>query len=509
MKPRLPYTAEEGRGTGQDWAARPPDAAGPSLGQELSRYCAGQPDLSGVRLMRDGKDAFAARALLARSAERTLDVQYYIWHDDLSGSLMFDELEAAADRGVRVRLLLDDNGTARLDTRLACLNMHERMEVRLYNPFRIRRPKTINWLFDARRLNHRMHSKSFTADSQISILGGRNIGDEYFAARPNGLFADLDILAIGDVVPEVSKAFDRCWNSGFSRPLESLVPNPSARKRKKEARKAAALARSEKAEHYREAVRAQPLFRQLADGTMELTWAKVSLVEHAPEPLEGPAPGKLGLDALLPGELPRPETGLDLVSGYFVPTAAGAHELGDLARQGVSVRVLTNCYAATDVGFVHAGYAPYRRCLVEAGVALFEMPAPNDKPRTARKFVRPGSRLARAAREPGSTLHAKAFAVDRKQLYVGSANFDPRSACLNAELGLLIESEDLAGAMADLFDREIACTSYRLGVDSRGRLQWVDERDDDVEPEFVEPGTTWFSRMLVGLLARLPIERLL
>lgn len=422
---------------------------------------------------------------------------------------MLDEIEAAADRGVRVRLFLDDNGIPRLDRRLASMNLHASVEIRLYNPFAVRWPKSINWLFDFRRLNHRMHAKSFTVDNQVTILGGRNIGDKYFAAREDGLFADLDALAIGPVVAEVSDAFDRCWNGPLAYPLEDVVSPPSRRARKRLAHNAASQAGSEKAQGYLETIRARPLFTQMANGEVELTWAKVSLIETEAEPPPTTVKQSIGLSRLLPAGLQRATSELNLVSGYFIPTDEGTADLQALAESGVTVRVFTNCYAATDVGFVHAGYVAHRNALLASGVQLFEMPAPDDKPKTARKFMRPSSRLARTARAPGDTLHAKAFAVDRRQLYVGSANFDPRSARLNTELGLLIESEELATAMSDLFENDIACNSYRLGLSDDGRIQWTDERDDLPEPEFTEPGTSLFSRALVRLLSSLDIEWLL
>lgn len=467
------------------------------------------PGWSGVSLLRHGKDAFAARALLARTAQRTLDVQYYIWHDDLSGFLMLDELVDAADRGIKVRLLLDDNGIPRLDDRLAAVAAHENIEIRLYNPFRIRWPKPVNWLFAFERLNHRMHSKSFTVDGIATIIGGRNIGDEYFAAKKEGIWVDLEVMATGGIVAAVETAFERGWTSPRTSRLMDVIRPVSKRRRRALIAETAARAHSVKAQNYLDEVRSAPLFREIAEDKFSFREAELRLVHHDPDN-EGPKDAeRTGLAQILPRGLGTINRELDIISGYFVPTEDGVRDLAKLAQNGVTVRVLTNCYASTDVGFVHAGYAPYRPALLEAGVQLFEMPAPDDKPRTTRKFVRPGSRLARAAREPGTTLHAKAFVVDRTRLYIGSANFDPRSAHLNTELGFVIESPELADLMAGLFDREIASNSYRLVLAADGRVQWIDERDDEPSPERTEPGTTAFSRSIIALIARLPFERLL
>lgn len=484
------------------------DTGTTTIGREIGSLAPADAALSGVRLLRDGKDAFAARALLARAAERTLDVQYYIWHDDLSGSLLLDELEAAANRGVRVRLIVDDVGTARLDGRLACLNAHRNFEVRLYNPCTIRWPKPINYLFAFRRLNCRMHAKSFTVDSQATILGGRNIGDEYFAARKKGQFADLDVLAVGPVVRDVSRAFDACWNGTEVRPIESMVGPVSARQRRRLERARVKLATGDRAERYLAAVRSRRLFGEMIDGTLTMTWARTTLVNHdyaEPGSREGPT----DLRALMPAGLPLPQSDLDVISGYFVPTATGTAELAALAGRGVQVRVLTNSYAATDVGFVHAGYAPCRPKLLAAGVQLFEMPAPDDKPKSGSKFIRTSSARARALRDEGRSLHAKVFGVDRRQVYIGSANFDPRSAYLNTEMGFLIDSPQFAAELWHSFDTDVAHNVYRLALTDAGEVSWMDARDDDPVQEVTEPYTTVLTRAFVTLLSHLPIERYL
>jgi len=484
------------------------DTSATTLGREVESRAPNDEALSGHRLLRDGKDAFAARVLLARSAERTLDVQYYIWHDDLSGSLLLDEFDAAARRGVRVRLIIDDIGTARLDARLRIFAEHPNFDVRLYNPCVVRWPKPVNYLFDFKRLNCRMHAKSFTVDSQASIVGGRNIGDEYFAARKKGQFADLDVLVVGAVVPEISQAFDAYWNGPEVRAVETIVDRVSTMRREIVEAARVKLATSDRAQRYREDVRHRRLFGELIDGTMTMTWACSRLVNHDyRDAMRGEGPNDLA--TLMPKGLERPVKELDVISGYFVPTAAGTAQLAALARAGVRVRVLTNSFAATDVGFVHTGYAPCRPALVGAGVKLFEMPAPDDKPKTATKFVRTTSASARALRDEGRSLHAKTIGVDGRQVYVGSANFDPRSAHLNTEMGLLIDSPELAQDLSRSFDQEIAENAYRLGLGEDGELCWTDARDDHPRPERTEPGTTWISRALVRLLSKLPIERFL
>lgn len=464
---------------------------------------------SGFVLLRNGKDAFAARVMLARMARCTLDIQYYIWHDDLSGSLMLDEVAAAAERGVAVRLLLDDIGVVRLDARLAELASHPLVDIRFYNPFRLRRARAINWLFEFRRLNHRMHSKSFTVDRLATIVGGRNIGDEYFAAKEKELWADLEVLTCGSVVSEVGDSFESCWRGKRARPLAEVVGRVSARKRRKALAEAREIADSDKADHYCRSVMAAPLFLDTQAGRVRFSRAKARLT-ITPGALDDRVPdGGCGLQSLLPEGLARPDTRLDIISAYFAPTEAGARDLTDLADGGIRVRNLTNSFASSDVGFVHAGYAPYRKRLLAAGVDLYEMPAPSDKPKTARKFVRTGSRRSRSGRALGTTLHAKAVAVDGRQLYIGSANLDPRSAVLNHETGVVIESPELAERIAEMFETDIATQSYRLRLDDRGEPQWIDQREEPPEIEDGEPGTSLLSRWLVRMLSRMRIEWLL
>ncbi len=315
---------------------------------------------SGIHPLGDSREAFAARVLMARAAERSLDVQYYIWRHDVSGTLLLAALWEAAERGVRVRLLLDDNGTSGLDSRLALLDAHPNIEVRLFNPFALRNPRWLSYLSDFSRLNRRMHNKSFTADNQVTIIGGRNVGDEYFGAADEMVFSDADTLAIGPVVADVSRDFDRYWASQSSYPVARLLPPvaPQAANRLQDA--ASLIERDPAAAGYVNAVRELPFLRELQEGRLEFTWATTRMIS------DDPAKG-LGLarrDALLSTQLGalfgEPGARIDIVSAYFVPGKEGTEYLSAMARRGVGVRVLTNSQAATDVTAVHAGYAKRR-----------------------------------------------------------------------------------------------------------------------------------------------------
>ncbi|MCI1836145.1 phospholipase D family protein [Achromobacter sp. HNDS-1] len=479
-----------------------PDAArDTALGRAIAPLAAQHPGKSGIHPLADAHDAFAARMMLARAAQRSLDVQYYIWHDDLTGTLLLEALHAAADRGVRVRLLLDDNGTAGLDKVLAALDAHPNIEVRLYNPFVVRWPKFIGYLTDFRRLNRRMHNKSFTADNQATIVGGRNIGDEYFGATDGVLFTDLDVLAVGDAVQDVSNDFDRYWASESAYPVDRLLKPAGPDELAALARTATTLERSPEAAAYAEAMRQLPFIQQLLRGELALEWAPTRMVSDDPRKTLGTAPPEAMLSHQLQDIIGTPTTDVELVSPYFVPTASGTEAFAAMAQRGVKVRVLTNALEATDVAVVHSGYASRRRDLLAAGVELFEMkrqPGEVERNKSLGPF---GS--------SGSSLHAKTFAVDGRSVFVGSFNFDPRSARLNTELGFVIDSPTLARHIAKAFDEDIARTAYRVCLDDKGALYWLEQRDGQSIRHDTEPGTTAWQRFSVWFVSLLPIESLL
>ena len=505
---------------GGESASSPPPEPGTRLADATASAAAAHPGLSGLHLLDAALDAFAARMLLARAAERTLDLQYYIWHGDRTGTLLLEAIHQAAERGVRVRLLLDDNGIAGLDTILAALDRHPNIAVRIFNPFRIRFPKAIGFLADFHRLNRRMHNKSFVADGAVAILGGRNIGDEYFGAQDGGLFADLDVLAIGETVPGVAREFDRYWNSACAYPAAQILRRVSEGQRRKLARRASAVERDPSARDYVERIRELPLIDALLAGTLDVVWARVDVISEPPEKVLGQAPEAALLAGQIEDVIGTPARELCVIAGYFVPGEKGAAMFADFARRGVSVKILTNSYAANDVGIVHAGYAPRRRPLLEAGVRLFEIcgttgGAPTRRQRRRGHRLGIGSRLrgsgsgsVAALRSSASTLHAKTFAVDRERLFIGSFNFDPRSAELNTELGFVIDSPDLAARIAESFDEVVPKMSYEVKLVGDA-LTWTEQGERNTVVHTSEPNMTLTDRAIVALAERLPIEHLL
>ncbi|WP_376694649.1 phospholipase D family protein [Wenzhouxiangella sp. EGI_FJ10305] len=469
---------------------------GRSLGEQISDH----PGKSGVHPLYDPLDAFAARYLLTQAAERTLDIQYYIWGDDLTGTLMLHALLEAADRGVRVRLLLDDNGIEGLDNKLVVLAGHQNIEVRLFNPFALRWPRWVNYLTDFRRVNRRMHNKSFTADNRATIVGGRNIADEYFAAGTGLLFADVDVLTVGQVVGDVSEDFDRYWNSESAWPIESLVALPEDNPGRRLRREAAELKDDKRAIAYLDNFENSAFVDQFLDGRLAMLWGRAKLVSDDPHKILD-KPGPRGpLSEQLQETIGLPGKRIYVVSPYFVPTRNGAKLFTELAESGVEVTVLTNSLEATDVAAVHSGYSRFRKRLLKAGVKLYEMQRLSGQERMRGKGPLGSS---------GSSLHAKTFAVDGERVFVGSFNFDPRSARLNTEMGLLIDNAELAEQMAVTFAEEVPQRAYSVHLDGHGGLYWIERTDSGALRHEHEPHTSVLKRMGVAVLARLPILWLL
>ncbi|WP_159627397.1 phospholipase D family protein [Massilia puerhi] len=468
------------------------------LGKALTPLTMAHPGLVGIHALADGRDAFAARAVLAQAADRSLDVQYYIWRDDTTGRLMFEALRTAAERGVRVRLLLDDNNTAGLDAPLAALDAHPLIEVRLFNPNAIRSMRAVGLVADFMRLNRRMHNKSFTADNQVTIIGGRNVGDEYFGAAGEISFADLDVIAAGPVVRAVSDDFDLYWNSPSAYPLALLAPDAVV------AAPGPALKPDAKASAYIEAIKRSEFLEQLVGGSLPLEWARTRFVSDDPAKVVGKAAPEANIAYKLKDLLGEPQRSLDLVSPYFVPGEEGAAAFVDLAGKGVQTRILTNSLEATDVAAVHAGYAKWRKPLLEAGVTLYELRREaTDEP--SRQKRGSGSGIGSS----DASLHAKTFGVDGNRVFVGSFNFDQRSIHLNTEMGMVIDSPALATRLSETLGRTLPTRAYEVRLDEQGSVIWIERRGEQVIRHDKEPGTSWFKRAAVKALSWLPIDWLL
>ncbi|HEX4856255.1 MAG TPA: phospholipase D family protein [Limnobacter sp.] len=475
------------------------------LGEALSAQVSKHQGKTGAYPLHDPKEAFQSRMLLTRAAQESVDIQSYIWKNDTTGNLMLEELLRAGQRGVRVRLLLDDNGISGLDTQLNRLDTHPNIEVRLFNPFQIRNPKWLGYLADFSRLNRRMHNKSFTVDNMVTISGGRNIGDEYFGLKKEDttvLFTDLDLLCIGEVVGAVSNDFDVYWNSPSAYPSSQILDTSTDADLQALQNKVLDPEAILRAENYLSLVRDSGFLDRLLNGGLRMHWAQVKLVSDKP----GKVLDKVSKEDLLALELREfignPKRSLNLVSPYFVPTEHDVAFFSRLANAGVRVQVLTNSLEATDVAAVHSGYAESRAQLLRAGVSLFELKG------TPREEASRRGRRNSMLGSSGSSLHTKTFSVDGSRLFVGSFNFDPRSVHLNTEMGFLIQSPGMA-SQVDLAFQGLPAIAYQVRLDETGSLVWIERRDGKEIIHDLEPKASLWRKAVVFFYSLLPIRGLL
>lgn len=473
-----------------------PGGATTMIDAAVAPLVAAHADRSGLVLVSDNADAFAIRALSARHAGRTLDVQYYLWHDDLTGRLLAGELLAAADRGVRVRVLLDDINAHGSDDAMRAMVKHPNIDIRLFNPSRNRGGtigRAVEMLFRGLSLNRRMHNKAWIVDGQLAVVGGRNIGDEYFDAAHATNFLDADVLVLGRAVGEAAGIFDAFWNSRAVLPIDALRERtPLTLEGLRESSRA--LRASADAEPYLSHVARSATVGAYLDGSKRPHWtSSARIVSDPPEKAlgQGDESNWLIEDILAVGRTATQN--LSIISPYFVPGADGTQQLIDAAQQGRQVTVLTNSLASNDVAAVHSGYSRYREALLRGGVRLYELMPFGD---TETSLF--GS--------SGASLHTKAFIVDGQRGFVGSFNFDPRSVRLNTEMGLLFDNADVAKEVMALFTLHTGPDhSYRVQL-TDDRLVWEDRRSKPPKQLDVDPETSWWQRASVRVLGWLPIE---
>ena len=457
---------------------------------------------SGFRLLPTGGFAFDTRVALVRRAERTLDLQYYLFHDDEAGRALAREVLAAALRGVRVRVLLDDIATQGQDAMLAQLSAHPNFEIRLFNPFAGGRgqlaTRVLASLFDASRVNHRMHNKLFVADNAMAITGGRNIGNEYFMQGSASNFIDLDVFAVGAIVPQMSAVFDQFWNSEYAYPATAFAEF------KLDAKPVAIspAAPSPVPSGTIDPLGYGPLGDEIDRGKLALAWASATVVADAPSKVAGVTPQNIDDTAshMILRLMDTAQSEVLVISPYFVPGKVGMAAMRKLASRGIRMVVLTNSLGANDSPLVHIGYSRYRRDMLQLGVHLYELSPTRAQKRGPTSLF--GSSHA--------SLHAKVVAIDRKRLYVGSLNLDARSARTNTEMGLLIESPALAQELFALLKADNDESAYRLRLSaSSGALEWV-AVDDGVEVVYTtEPDVGILLQLGLWLISPLAPEDLL
>ncbi|MEH6587465.1 MAG: phospholipase D family protein [Halioglobus sp.] len=481
------------------------DTSQSQLDSELQLLLGQNPGKSGFRTLEQGEEAFVARIRMIQDANKSIDVQYYIWHDDLTGRSMHNLLLAAADRGVRVRMLLDDMDTVGKDHTLRLIDAHPNIEIRLFNPFANREKRLRDFIGDTKRVNRRMHNKTITSDNIVTIFGGRNIGDEYFAAAEDVGFGDMDALAVGPIAGEVSAQFDLYWNSKWAYPIDAFAWDSTISEQEFKAFRATSDTYVEQARQskYGDVVRQYDIATMESITELEFVWSKWLLAYDQPSKVEAKkvtaethlAPKiKMGMD--------KTQKDLIIVSPYFVPGEEFTQYLIGMVERGVRVRILTNSLQANDVSLVHAGYMRYRKDLVTGGVELYEFKADANKVvRQRNKGMKKEKKEKSRIGASKASLHAKFFGFDETYLFIGSFNLDARSVALNSELGAYYASPEEAKALSENFDDAALEIAYRLSLDEDGDLQWLTRKDGEEIVFFKEPDTTWWKRFSTGFLS--------
>ncbi|WP_413292260.1 phospholipase D family protein [Bdellovibrio sp. HCB185ZH] len=466
------------------------------LSKRVKEKLQGKHNLSGFHPLFSGEDAFVARIASIRAAERSLDMQYYIWNNDLTGNIMTAETMKAADRGVRVRILLDDLNLGQYEKALRIMSSHPNIQVRMVNPFANRSFR----FFDITRLsevNRRMHNKVFVADSEIAIVGGRNIGNEYFWASDGINFGDLDLWAIGPVVSGLSKEFDTYWNSEIAYPIASLTPFQTVTEEDLKQFRAKLDEAYLKAldTPYAKGLRNDKLIADFTSGNIEKYWGEAHVVYDTPAKFKEEAKDQVdNLQSQLQPYMNGSKEEIMMISPYFVPGDQGVGNLSDKVKKGVQVTVLTNSLASSDVSSVFAGYKGYRKDLIRSGVELYEL-----RPRFHKDLIKQKKSLGSSGSHAG--LHGKTLVFDKKYIFVGSMNLDPRSVHINTEMGVVVESEEMAGKFSKRFKENLPEIAYKLGLDIDGDLQWTTYDDGQKNTLTSEPESSWWQRVKASFMS--------
>ena len=466
------------------------------------------PDLSGYHPIITGANAFASRSILTGMATRSIDAQYYIWHDDEAGQLLLKDLWDAAERGVIVRLLLDDfNNNAKFDQHLLRFSSHPNIAVRIINPLMYRKFQTLNYLTGLPRINRRMHNKSMIFDKQITIIGGRNIGDEYLSNDKNSQFADLDVLLIGKVVADIDNSFASYWSAPISFDIETLATLDKGEttdfvqgldKLKADEKSSSNGSLS----IYKAAIEDSSIDKDLLNKRVPFRWTDMQFLSDDVGKLTKTVPADTNLVHQLRTLLGSPSKKLTIISSYFVPTKDGVDTLVELAESGIEIKILTNSFDATDVTAVHSGYSQWRPSLLRAGVKIYELKATASEEKRENK-------LWKARSQSSTSLHAKAFAVDDYQVFIGSYNVDPRSANINTEMGVIINDDQLATQLHDALSDDLLTQAYEVKLLDNGNLQWHTIEEGKKVVYDSEPRTDVSDHVWLTIMSWLPIDWLL
>ena len=462
------------------------------------------PGQSGFMLLDSGEKAFTSRMAMIKIAEKTLDVQYYIWNSDITGSLLINQLIKAAQRGVRVRLLIDDVDSWGRDFGLVKLNALNNFEVRIFNPFENRSFRAFEFITDMSRLNHRMHNKTFIMDNTFAITGGRNVGDRYFGVSSAINFRDLDILSTGPIVQDISKSFDVFWNSEWAIPISSVSEQQANIQDVKQGIQALQkYIASDKDFPYPIDKSREEILQRIQATKEHLIWADAEILYDNPAKKIDTETGYQGIIPYLRHWINEAQTEILLESAYYIPGVGGTDKILELHNKGIKVRILTNSMISNDVAAAFVFYEKYRQQMVENGAELYELrPDPN----TQKKF------WSLLASQSAASLHTKVMVFDRRKTFIGSLNLDSRSVNINTEVGLLIDSAELAEQIITYMDIGVqASDSYRLEiekVDSNhvGELVWISEDDGKEVREYSDPKAGFWRPVSAWFISLLPLE---
>ena len=451
-------------------------------------------------------DAFisiASRLHLINKAKHNIDLQYYIWEDDSIGHLMLAELLKAADRGVKVRLLIDDQNGTKLDATLKQLAAHPNFEIKLFNPYKFRKLRVIDYAFRLKHINHRMHNKLIIADGAIAVTGGRNISREYFDASDNFQFTDMDILFYGTAVQHANDVFHKFWNDNLSYSVPQLLGDGNQEQLAKLRQYYELTALQKDQLKKRIELAEKQINKHLKD--RPINWAKAHFIADSPNKIRGEATNDQLIYRQMLNIMGEPKQHLELVSAYFVPTRKGTDYLVNLSKNDVRIRILTNSFLANDVAVVHAFYQKYRHDLLQNGIKLYEFKPYIERNKRTWYEVVTGNVIPAKGKNT-SSLHAKFFDIDG-MVFIGSFNFDPRSANLNSEVGLVVESDVLQKYISKSLDQYLPQIAYELKLNKQGEIIWLDQHKDGSIVEYKhDPETTKFQRFAMQAVSYLPIE---
>lgn len=484
------------------------DTSETSLAKTIQPLQDQHPSLTGYHILYDPLDAIASRVHLIDQAEKRLDLQYYIWDNDKVGALALHKIIQAADRGVKVRMLVDDNNAKSMEAIYLALDQHVNIEVKLFNPYRFRRLRPVDMVLDLKRINRRMHNKTFTADNQISVIGGRNMSNHYYNVSDNYQFSDVDVILVGQAVEDIQHSFDEYWNDSYAFPVKQIVNAQQYQLRYPDLKQ-------QLDEHYQLVTVQNYLnittrsndFDHWLKQHAQWDWVKAEVVKDPPNKIHNDNKKDQHINFQMVKHLEVPESDVDLISAYFVPQKQGAEKIAQLAENGVNVRILTNSFKANDVALVHAFYAKYRKQLLQHGVELYEfLPAlPEEELNSETKNLSKKAKIDLKGLSR-SSLHAKMMAIDDKQVFIGSFNLDPRSANLNSEIGVILNSPALASAVHDTMDIHLKKYAYELVLDAQGKINWKRHSSDGTRVYTKEPKMKWWQSIGVKMISWLPIE---